>query len=156
MDSGRAVLAPRVRRAQSTRASIVVNVALGLSPRPAAQAANFTMDTVGLGPHGLLRLLSSDWDDGFKPPVDQIPVAESVLTSALGAYVLPRWGALLRSLAPARRPVQAQAARAEAFGAGLRAALLEEAWNGRWLRRAWLGPDIKWVGTSPAEAAVNG
>jgi hypothetical protein len=26
----------------------------------------------------------------------------------------------------------------------------------QWLRRAWLGPDIKWVGTSPAEAAVNG
>ena len=27
------------------------------------RAANFTMDTIGLGPHGLLRLLSSDWDD---------------------------------------------------------------------------------------------
>ena len=26
-------------------------------------AANFTMHTVGVGPHGLLRLLSSDWDD---------------------------------------------------------------------------------------------
>ena len=30
---------------------------------------------VGVGEHGLLRLLSSDWDDGFKPP----PAAEPVV-----------------------------------------------------------------------------
>eukprot|EP01051_Picozoa_sp_SAG22_P002904 SAG22_NODE_135_length_18211_cov_560.916519_11_plen_150_part_00 len=40
--------------------------------------------------------------------------------------------------------------------AGLKAALLGQAWNGQYLRRAWLGPEIKWVGTSPAEAAANG
>ena len=118
-------------------------------------AANFTMDTVGLGPHSLLRLcecrsshlsvfgsssdltvltdfvaVSSDWDDGFQPPPTAEPVAESVLTSALAAYVLPRWGALLRSLPPSigrestSANLQFAAQRAERFGEGLRVAIL--------------------------------
>ena len=41
-------------------------------PRPVIahllRATAFVLDIVGVGPHGLLRLLSSDWDDGFKPP----------------------------------------------------------------------------------------
>tara|TARA_B110000208_G_scaffold46860_1_gene62157 strand:- start:269 stop:3316 length:3048 start_codon:yes stop_codon:yes gene_type:complete len=120
------------------------------------EAQNFTLTTVGTGPHGLLRLLSSDWDDGFKPPAAAEPVAESVLTSALAAYVLPRWAALLRSLPHADAGLEQAAAAAAEFGKGLKGAIFEQAWNGRWLRRAWLGPDDKWVGTSPAEASVNG
>jgi hypothetical protein len=119
-------------------------------------AANFTMDVVGVGPHGLLRLLSSDWDDGFKPPPNAEPVAESVLTSALAAYVLPRFGALLRSLPQQSGTLLRAAQRAEAFGESLRVTLWQEAWNGRWLRRAWLGPNVKWVGTKPEEAPENG
>ena len=112
------------------------------------EAADFTMEVVHKGPHGLLRLLSSDWDDGFKPPPDAEPVSESVLTSALAAYVLPRWAQLLRSVSPKH---SAAAAKAEDFGLSLKEAIFAQAWNGRWLRRAWLGEDIKWVGTSPAE-----
>ena len=112
------------------------------------EAADFTMDVVHKGPHGLLRLLSSDWDDGFKPPPDAEPVSESVLTSALAAYMLPRWAQLLRSVSPKH---SAAAAKAEDFGLSLKEAIFAQAWNGRWLRRAWLGEDIKWVGTSPAE-----
>lgn len=120
------------------------------------EAQNFTVNVVGLGPHGLLRLLSSDWDDGFKAPPNDEPVAESVLTSALAAYVLPRWAALLRSL-PAQSDATETAARAAtAFGKGLKEAIFTQAWNGQWLRRAWLGADVKWVGTAPAEAHVNG
>ena len=34
---------------------------------------------------------------------------------------------------------------AASFGEGLKHALMKEAWNGKWLRRAWLGPNISWV-----------
>ena len=120
-------------------------------------AQKFTLHNVGKGPHGLLRLLSSDWDDGFKPPAVAEPVAESVLTSALAAFVLPRWAALLRSLpAPHAHAHEPEATAAEAFGSELKETIFEQAWNGQWLRRAWLGDDVKWVGTSPAEASVNG
>ena len=90
---------------------------------------------------------------GFKPPPDAEPVSESVLTSSLGSFVLPRWAALLSSLGPA---YHSDAASARKFGTQLRHALVDQAWNGRWLRRAWLGARIKWVGTSPEEADVNG
>ena len=120
------------------------------------EAQNFTVNVVGLGPHGLLRLLSSDWDDGFKPPPNAEPVAESVLTSALAAYVLPRWAALLRSLPGRSDRTEAAAQVAAAFGQGLKEAIFTQAWNGQWLRRAWLGDDVKWVGTAPAEAHSNG
>eukprot|EP01043_Picozoa_sp_COSAG02_P054018 COSAG02_NODE_6054_length_3836_cov_2.445068_3_plen_171_part_00 len=101
----------------------------------------------------LSRRLPGRCQQGFKPPPDAEPVSESVLTSSLAAYVLPRWAALLSSLGPAHR---SQAAEVAAFGVGLKEGLFSQAWNGRWLRRAWLGPNIKWVGTSPEEAAVNG
>eukprot|EP01051_Picozoa_sp_SAG22_P002905 SAG22_NODE_135_length_18211_cov_560.916519_12_plen_193_part_00 len=123
-------------------------------------AMNFTLHTIGTGPHGalskdpklghsdlpegiyasalrrvpgcvlggpntgLLRLLSSDWDDGFKPPPAAEPVSESVLTSALAAYVLPRWAGLLRAPplaggpAPVAAVTAAAAAEADEFGAG--------------------------------------
>ena len=120
------------------------------------EAQNFTVNVVGTGPHGLLRLLSSDWDDGFKPPPPDEPVAESVLTSALAAYVLPRWATLLRSLPWRSDSTEAAARVADAFGKSLKEAIFTQAWNGRWLRRAWLGTDVKWVGTAPAEAHSNG
>ena len=49
------------------------------------RAFKFTQSVVGLGPHGLLRLLTSDWDDGFGPlvPPSAHNISESVLTSAL-------------------------------------------------------------------------
>ena len=67
---------------------------------------------------------NSGRDDGFHAPEADESVAESVLTSTLGAYVLPRWGALLRSLSPPNRATQAD--RAESFGDGLRVALLDQ------------------------------
>jgi cellobiose phosphorylase len=53
-------------------------------------ALNFSVTVVGTGTHGLLRLLSSDWDDGFHAPKSAYNKSESVLTSALAAYALPR------------------------------------------------------------------
>jgi hypothetical protein len=38
------------------------------------------------------------------------------------------------------------ACRAESFGQALRSKIMSVAWNGQWLRRAWLGPDDGWAG----------
>ena len=53
---------------------------------------HFVTDTIGVGQHGLLRMLTSDWDDGIHPPPEAYNTSESVLTAALAAYVLPRFG----------------------------------------------------------------
>ena len=34
----------------------------------------------------------------------------------------------------------------QAFGDGIKRAIFESAWNHKWLRRAWLGPNVSWVG----------
>ena len=116
------------------------------------RAANFTLDDVGRGPHGLLRLLSSDWDDGFKPPATARNLSESVLSSALAALVLPKWASVLRLVGGHSDA----AARADAFADGLKHQLLTEAWDpAGWLRRAWLGPSMGWVGSS-ASTDVDG
>ena len=104
-------------------------------------ALDFTMHTVGLGQHKLLRLMTSDWDDGFNPPPAAANISESVLTSTLAAYVLPRFASVLKAAGSDKL-----ADRADGFAAEIREGLLEAAWNGAWLRRAWLGPDVGWVG----------
>lgn len=108
------------------------------------RAFNFTTQIVGLGPHGLLRLMTSDWDDGFHPPASGKRVAESVLTSALASYTFARFAIMARLAGDPEL-----AGRANAFGTELSHALLAEAWNGLWLRRAWLGPGSGWAGDIP-------
>ena len=104
-------------------------------------ALDFTMHTVGLGQHKLLRLMTSDWDDGFSPPPAAANISESVLTSTLAVYVLPRFASVLRTAGAGKL-----ADRADSFASEIKQGLLEAAWNGAWLRRAWLGPDVGWVG----------
>ena len=114
------------------------------------RALNFTIQTVGLGEHSLLRLLTSDWDDGFKPPAGAENVSESVLTSSLAAHVLPRVALVLRSAGGSA----ALAKRADDLAVKIKRGLLEAAWNGHFLRRAWLGPEAGWAGDT-GEAAVT-
>ena len=126
-------------------------------PRPVIahllRATAFVLDIVGVGPHGLLRLLSSDWDDGFKPPPAERNLSESVLSSALAAYVLPRWAAVLRMAGGHDE----NATRVERFAESLKQQMLGAAWDpAGWLRRAWLGPTGGWVGSSDAADSDGG
>ena len=131
-----AFLSHRVRTFNSSGTATVLELLL--------RAMNFTLDTVHVGPHGLLRLLSSDWDDGFKPPADARNISESVLSSALAAYALPRWASVLRLAGE-----HGSADRADAFAEGLRRAITSTAWDPMgWVRRAWLGSRAGWVGAS--------
>ncbi len=98
----------------------------------------FLADVVGLGEHGHLRILSADWNDlaiADCPLPREVMIArgESVLNSALAAWVLPRYAALAARLGD---PATAQ--EAGALAGRLREAVAA-AWTGRWFARAY-GP----------------
>lgn len=98
----------------------------------------YFVDHVGLGGNGHVRLLDCDWAD---TNVGEREVAghdlatlsergESVMNSALAAWVLPIWATLCDR---AGDPSTAREARA--LAEQLRVAVSEQ-WNGRWFRRA--------------------
>lgn len=93
-------------------------------------------DTIGLGPHGLVRVGSGDWND----PISAMATSrrtfhrdgESMYNTAQAAYVLPRLAALLQ----AREPSAATAM--NTLAEQLRAAAAT-AWDGLWFLRGWDG-----------------
>jgi hypothetical protein len=108
---------------------------------------NHVVEQVGVGRHGLMRLSDGDWNDDVV--LDQITPAhydevrqcgESVLNAAMACYVLDYYGRLLNYLGDAKAEAEAHA-KAEAQRQAVR-----NQWGGRWFRRAWLGPQIGWVG----------
>jgi hypothetical protein len=106
------------------------------------------IDHVGVGAHGVMRMLNDDWNDGLlsvwaQPAFAEcVAQGESVLNSAMAAWVFDLYARLLtyagdRELAASvRRSADAH-----------RAAAAKQ-WTGKWLRRAWLGPTLGWVGES--------
>ena len=105
-------------------------------------------DDVKTGPHGLMRMLRDDWNDalvnawvpepGIKECEEQ---GESVLNSAMAAYVFDYYARMLSSaggeervLAPIRRAAEDHRA------------AVQKQWTGKWFRRAWLGPAPGWLG----------
>jgi Glycosyl hydrolase 36 superfamily, catalytic domain len=112
----------------------------------------FFVDEVGLGEHGHVRILNADWNDMAitESGVDRavmIERGESVLNSAMAAWVLPVYADLA-----ARLGDQATAAQARSLGADLRVRVAGE-WNGRWFRRAYgdgpIGDDQLWLEVQP-------
>ena len=69
------------------------------------RSVEFVVEQIGAGRHGIMRMLSSDWDDGFGAkdlvPASAYNVSESVLSAGLATAVLPRIAGVLESLAPA-------------------------------------------------------
>ncbi len=111
-----------------------------------ARCYHHLTESIGTGKHGLLRLLTGDWNDtmvfGFVPPdhYDEVQrEAESVLNAAMAAYVLDHYARMLRYIgdpdlsadAHQKAVAQRQAVRSQ--------------WAGRWFRRAWLTPDLGWA-----------
>ena len=107
---------------------------------------------IGVGKHGLMRLSNGDWNDDVvvlrsatasqagsgEGEVRQ--QAESVLNAAMASYVLDYYA---RMLAYAGDTKDAEQARAKAEAQRL---AVRECWQGRWFRRAWLGPQLGWLG----------
>ncbi|MEV0354182.1 hypothetical protein AB0H88_51295 [Nonomuraea sp. NPDC050680] len=128
----------------------------------------FLTDVVGRGEHGHLRILNADWNDMAitESGVDRevmISHGESVLNSAMAAWVLPRYAVLAERLGD-----HATAAEARKLGEELRELVAGE-WNGRWYRRAYgpgavVGESDLWLevqpwailcGAAPPERAVE-
>jgi hypothetical protein len=103
-------------------------------------------ETIGTGRHGLLRLLTGDWNDtvvfGFVPPAHYDEVrreAESVLNAAMAAYVLDHYARMLSYVGNTDLATEAHQ-KAETQRQSVRGQ-----WTGRWFRRAWLTPDLGWA-----------
>ncbi|MGW6504238.1 GH36-type glycosyl hydrolase domain-containing protein [Nonomuraea angiospora] len=128
----------------------------------------FFADVVGRGEHGHVRILNADWNDmaiteSGVPREVMIDRGESVLNSAMAAWVLPRYATLAERLGD-----PATAAEASKLGEELRDLVAGE-WNGRWYRRAYgpgavVGDDDLWLevqpwavlcGAAPPERAVE-
>ncbi|SEG96698.1 glycosyl hydrolase 36 superfamily [Nonomuraea solani] len=113
----------------------------------------FLTDVVGRGDHGHVRILNADWNDlaisrSGVPAADMIERGESVLNSAMAAWVLPRYAAVAERLGD-----PTTAAEARKLGESLRDLVAGE-WNGRWFRRAYgpgalVGEDDLWLEVQP-------
>jgi cellobiose phosphorylase len=105
------------------------------------------VDVIGVGEHGLARVLKGDWNDGIV--VNLVPAeyttevaekGETALNSAMACYVLDHYARLLSYLGDAKVAEEA-AGKAKAQREALRAQ-----WAGKWFRRGWLGPHLGWIG----------
>jgi len=112
-----------------------------------ARCFRHLVDDVGVGEHGVMRMLNDDWNDalvlfwGMRNLKETVAKGESVLNSAMAAWVFDYYAAMLAyagddaaGIAQARQKAEEnrQAARAQ--------------WTGKWLRRAWIGPTVGWLG----------
>jgi hypothetical protein len=107
---------------------------------------------IGVGKHGLMRLSNGDWNDEvvvFRSATAQEASsregevrqqAESVLNAAMASYVLDYYARMLAYVGETDSARQARA-KAEAQRVAVR-----ECWQGQWFRRAWLGPQLGWLG----------
>ncbi len=102
---------------------------------------------VGVGQHGVMRMLVDDWNDGLiytwahSEMKECIETSESVLNSAMAAWVFEQYANMLdysRNSSALAREVRASA---EQHRSATR-----EQWNGKWFRRAWLGSKLGWLG----------
>ncbi|HUB19440.1 MAG TPA: hypothetical protein VL990_12450 [Acidobacteriaceae bacterium] len=114
-----------------------------------ARCFRHQVDDVGFGEHGVARMLSDDWNDGLlgtwasSALAEATEKGESVLNSAMSAWVFDEYAEMLR-YAGSGSELQPEIARmADRHRAAARAQ-----WNGRWLKRAWLGPTLGWLGDS--------
>jgi len=124
---------------------------------------------VGVGQRGHIRIRNADWNDsaltlsGIEHSA-MLEHGESVLNSAMAAWVLPRFAGLLRrivrnALSDANHPqvdgtrLLAHADEADDCAERWRA-LVSGEWNGRWFRRAYgpgavVGDDELWLEVQP-------
>jgi hypothetical protein len=102
---------------------------------------------IGVGQHGLMRLSNGDWNDevvvmrGSSSSFEGIrKVGESVLNAAMASYVLDYYARMLAYVGETKAADESRA-KATAQREAVRAC-----WQGKWFRRAWLGPQLGWLG----------
>ena len=102
---------------------------------------------IGVGKHGLLRMLNGDWNDSIvythltpEQSSQTMQVGESVLNAAMAAYVFDYYASMLEFAE--QRDIAEQS---RAKGQQQREAVQAQ-WYGQWYRRAWLSEELGWVG----------
>jgi len=97
---------------------------------------------IGRGVNGHVNILDSDWNGSLVDTVEGLTKAqfvvngESVLNSAIAAWVLPRFAALCDRIKEDKVATEARQ-----LGEVLRQKVAE-AWNGRWFNRAYVGDTV--------------
>lgn len=112
-------------------------------------ARSFTHLTseIGVGKHGLQRILNGDWNDSIvythltpEQRAQVFPIGESVLNAAMAAYVFDYYARMLDFIEHHELADQSRVKAREQREA------VQAQWYGRWYRRAWLGEELGWVG----------
>ncbi len=143
----------------ATRDKAFLEEKVPLYPRQRAEATDPTVrelvmrafrhlvDVIGVGEHGLSRVLRGDWNDGIVENLvpqdlknEVAEKGETALNSAMACYVMEHYARLLSYLGDAKVAEEARS-KAEAQRVALRAQ-----WAGRWFKRGWLGPHLGWIG----------
>ena len=113
-----------------------------------ARCYRHVTDDVKTGQHGIMRMLGDDWNDAlvnaWVPPPEKnqvVEIGESVLNSAMAAYVFDHYARMLVYAGDDGRLATPIQNKAEAHRAAVSAQ-----WAGKWFRRAWLGPSLGWLG----------
>jgi hypothetical protein len=105
------------------------------------------VNDVGVGQHGIMRMRVDDWNDGLiytwaqKAFKECVETSESVLNSAMAAWVFDEYARLLDYADPNSPLAKEVRASADHQRDATRAQ-----WNGKWFKRAWLGPKLGWLG----------
>jgi hypothetical protein len=105
-------------------------------------------DDVGVGEHGLMRMLQDDWNDALvnawttmAESKEVVENSESVLNSAMAAYVFDHYARMLTYVGGNRDVTEPIRQKANEHRRAVKAQ-----WTGEWFRRAWLGPTNGWLG----------
>ena len=109
---------------------------------------NHLIQDVGVGQHGLMRMLEDDWSDAVVgehvPPKfhdEYLRTGESTLNSAMASYAFEHYGRMLDYARESQELAADARRRAEEHRQAVRGQ-----WTGHWYRRAWLGPSLGWIG----------
>ena len=115
-----------------------------------ARCYKHLIEDVKTGEHGLMRMLHDDWNDGLVPGwvpqsslQETVEKSESVLNSAMAAYVFDYYALLLSYAGDNERTVSLIRRKAEEHRSAV-----QKLWTGEWFPRAWLGPTQGWLGES--------
>lgn len=113
-----------------------------------ARCYKHLVEDVKVGEHGLMRMLQDDWNDalvqGWVPAKDVkecLEKGESVVNSAMAAYVFDAYARVLAYAGDEERITTPIRRKAEEHRAAVRAQ-----WTGNWFKRCWLGPTNGWLG----------
>ena len=113
-----------------------------------ARCYQFLTEKVKTGEHGVMRMLQDDWNDAIlvlwvpsNLSHECVETGESVLNSAMAAYVFDHYARLLTYAGDRSNLVADARQKAETNRQAVRGQ-----WTGKWFRRAWLGPTLGWLG----------